>query len=269
MFAQHVPSALVSSKTFLLNPRREGFLNGGERRFYDFRSSSAIGLTIIAVLFGIFGGAMGYSGVREVTTRLQLAQSGVEISATVTHLEQSTSTDSKGNRTTDYYLTYLFHLGQASNDYEGAYSYRQKISRDTYSKLHYQDLIPIRYLPDDPKVSRYLKDMEDDGRFALLLGAVFLGITLIPVYFGVRQWRRNQRLAQEGQFIAGEITEAGGHRARAGFQLSIRYKFRSPEGIELSRKESLTRNDLNTGHLPKTGTTVAVIYVNDKLFRIL
>jgi hypothetical protein len=267
MFAQPVPSALTTGNTFLLNPRREGFLNGEARRFYDFRTSNALGMAIVFVLFSILGGGIGFIGGREVITRWQLAQSGVETSATVTNLQETTSTNSEGQNTTNYYLTYEFHAEGV--DHLTQYSREQKIGSTTYNNLTEQSLIPIRYLANDPTVSRYLSDSEDDGRLVLLIATPFLAVVLMLLYIIVRQWRRNQRLVQEGQLIVGKIVEIRGSHVKGGYQVSITYNFRSPEGREMSRKESLLRNDLRTGLLPKAGTQLAVVYVNDRLFRIL
>src|SRR5215510_11543249 len=128
MFAQSTaPQSLVNSNTFLLNPKHQGFLSGKERRFYDFRSSNALSIVIMAITFAIVGGVAGYLGGNEVLTRSQLEQSGIETSATVTGLEKSTSTNSKGRTTTNYYLTYVYHAGANNNDNPPEYSYREKV----------------------------------------------------------------------------------------------------------------------------------------------
>ena len=85
----------------------------------------------------------------------------------------------------------------------------------------------------------------------------------------VNTYFRAQRIAHEGQFITGRVTEASGSTSKNTYTVSIHYAFTTPDGEELSRKESRTRNDLRRMALPSAGTPVVVVYVNPKLYRML
>ncbi len=149
------------------------------------------------------------------------------------------------------------------------FSYRQQVSEDTYSSLSDGEAITIRYLPNDPSTSRLMTDTQDNGTFLAVMGGLILAGALVGLYYFLRQRSRNRRLQQDGQLVIGKIVEAKAVRVKAGNQLTIQYTFMSPEGGELGRKESLVRNDLRNMPLPSIGTPVAVVYVNDKLYRLL
>lgn len=267
MFAQPFLGR-VPDNLFLLNPQHRGFLNGSDRKFKDVSKRLFIILMIMILLFGLIGGGMAYSGASEISARSQLEQSGVEAHATVIDTDYTTSTN-KGHTTYTYYMTYEYFVRSANSDSPTRYTYRQEISGDNYDNLDRGSKLTIRYLPSDPSISRYLDDNAGDGASLAVIGGLFLAGTLAALYFLLRQRSRNQRLENEGQFITGKITKVSSARVKAGYQITVTYSILSPDGVELSRKESLVRNDLNKALLPQEGTPVAVVYVNDKLYRML
>jgi hypothetical protein len=52
-------------------------------------------------------------------------------------------------------------------------------------------------------------------------------------------------------------------------QVNIRYEFNSPLGVPLNGSQSERRRDLNKNDLPPEGTQVAVVYLDDKTYRLL
>jgi uncharacterized protein DUF3592 len=254
---------------FLLNPRHDGFISGEKRKFQDMTFSSGCFLYGFIAIFIVIPLIIGGLAVQELNIRAKLDQSGVTTSATVTDQRISTSTDSKGRRSTSYYITYKFYAGQSNNDSPVLYTSEQLVSSDTYNNTFDGGSIDIRYLPDDPKTSRIMNDNVNDPKIMLFFMAIFLAIPILFIYFTLRNSGRNRRMESEGQIITGRITEAKLTRIKSNYQLALRYTFTSPEGEELSKKESRVRNDLRNGGVPAEGTPVAVVYVHSKLYRML
>lgn len=267
MFAQPMMGR-APNNVFLLNPEHEGFLNGGERKFKDFSRALIILLVIVIPLGGLVGGVMGFIGVDELLTRSQLEQSGVPARASVIDVDYDT-TMSDGRKTYTYFLTYAYSVRPADSDQATRYTYRQEINSLNYNNFSPGDKLTVSYLPDNPGVSRYMDDNTQSDTPFVPMGVVFGGLALLGLYFVLRQRRRNKRLEEEGQFVTGKLSKVSGGRVRGGYQVNIEYTFVSPNGTDLKRKESHIRNDLDRDLLPQTGTSVMVVYVNDRLFRVL
>jgi hypothetical protein len=254
----------VASEVFLLNPKHAGFLTNEERRFHDLERGSIILFFVVGVFFAGLGLVMVWQVLEEHTVLSRLENEGISATAHVTERGQSTSSDSHGVSHTTYSVTYTFKDARTDQ----SYTRDQFVSSDFYYTVYKGDTILIRYLPDDPTVSRIMSesDLQD---FLLIPGATSLALDLAMLYVLIRQQRRNRRLIEEGQIVTGKISEITGQSVKGGYQVTVRYDFLSPYGNELSRKESLVRNDLRKVPLPAVGTPIAVVYVDDKLFRIL
>lgn len=261
-------SFYASPNTFLLNPKHDRFLNGEERKFKDFGCVTSVLLGFMMLIFAVVGIGMAYAGVNEIITRLRLNQSGVEARAEIINLDFTSSTN-KGRTTYTYYITYAYFVRTDNPDQPARYTFRQKVSNDTYNSLSDGSKITVRYLPDSPEISRFVDDTEDDGKLFALIGSLIAGGTLVASSFSLRTRARNRRLEHEGQFIAGKITETNGMSMKSGYQVTLTYTFISPEGSSLTRKESAIRNDLRKKALPAIGTPVAVVYADEKVYRVL
>lgn len=267
MFAQPFLTR-VPPNLFLLNPKHQGFLNGEERKFYDFTCSVVVLIFIGLLIFGGIGGAMFYAGADEMLIRSQLERSGLETRATVTDHDYTTSTN-KGRTSYTYYLTYKYSIDASPANGPTRFTYRQQVSNDTYNNFTDGEAITVSYMPNNPSVSRLLTDNQDNGTVLAVVGGIFLACALFCLFGYLRQRSRNGRLIRDGQMVVGKIVEAKAAKVKSGNQLTIRYTFMSPEGGELGRKEILVRNDLRDAPLPQPGTPVAIVYVNDKLYRVL
>ncbi len=254
---------------FLLNPKNEAFLKGDSPKLDSLPFIGGYFLYGCMALFLIIPIVIAIFAVLEIQIRGELDQHGVVTSATVTNRRISTSTNSKGQRSTSYYITYEFYAGTSNNDNPMPYTYEQAVSSGTYNSVVEGSKIDIRYLPNDPNTSRVLNDSANDPRLILIFCAIFMIAPLVFIYSIRRASSRNKRLAVEGQLLTGRITEAKLRRAKSNYQLSVRYSFMSPEGMELGKQELRVRNDLKDGGIPEPGTPVTVIYMNPKLYRVL
>jgi hypothetical protein len=85
-----------------------------------------------------------------------------------------------------------------------------------------------------------------------------------------------QRYTREGQILQGElrfcVASVGQHpfaRGPADFDVTIEYRFTTPDGITIHRTTKEVRNDLNGKQLPMPGTPVYVLYFNDREYYLL
>jgi hypothetical protein len=83
----------------------------------------------------------------------------------------------------------------------------------------------------------------------------------------VRSRHRNRRLTEAGRLLSGEIVDARARAWTLGHRLTLLYTFDSPTGVRLKARAVGPGN--GSGPLPETGTAVAVVYVNDRVFQVL
>lgn len=94
-------------------------------------------------------------------------------------------------------------------------------------------------------------------------GLAFVGVRSLFRYVRALRWMK--RLPQ-GNVLNGEIVECQGDfegKHNTLFHVYVRYRFTSPQGVELSRKQGYLRDDLIGKPLPTPGTPVKVLYVSD------
>jgi hypothetical protein len=254
---------------FILNPNAEGFITGGKRTFGNVTFFNGCFAGCILGVFMVIGVIAAVAAVQESNVRSRLAQSGVDMQATVTDRRISVSTDSKGRRSTTYYLTYDYYVGKGNSDNPTLYHIERHVTSGTYNGFPNGSKIPIRYLRDDPNISRIVGDRADDPGLMLLVTVGFTVVPIIAIVFVVRQYTRTRRLEREGQLLHGRVAEAKGSRGKNGYQVRISYTFISPEGETIKGSESRIRNDLRDAPLPASGTPVAVVYVGPGLYRMV
>src|SRR5699024_6269539 len=152
-----------------------------------------------------------------------------------------------------------------------SYTDEQKVSASTYSSLYIGDEVLVRYLPDDPTVSALSGGNRDDSVLtenqivsviALATGSV-IALSLLWVDY------RNRLHSSRGRPLPGEITAATGRRGSKGaYNVTVKYRFRTPSGAILEKKATANRRDLRD-NLPYPGTPVMVLYVSDRMQRLM
>ena len=80
---------------------------------------------------------------------------------------------------------------------------------------------------------------------------------------------RYSRYQRRGRVIQGEVLACTGGDIGNRYTITLRYKFRTPTGKELTGRTSQVREDLKSAALPKPGDPVGVLYVSDALYRLL
>lgn len=262
----------VPNDLFLLNPNHAPYLLENIPAVRLFENAIHIGGCVMSGLISLFliiPICLLLLGISQLMTWSALAQSGITTNALVTSHHISDSKGVKGGLTHIYSITYQFSVGQPNSDNPASYSHEQQVSLDTYNGVSDGGSIQITYLPTDPNTSRVLNDYTVNPWIILLMALVSFVLIGGAVMARLGGSRRTRRLRQEGKVIGGQITQAQIRQMRGHYQLGIRYRFQSPEGLELSKVESFVRDDLEGKEPPAVGTPVAIMYVNPKVYRVL
>jgi hypothetical protein len=105
--------------------------------------------------------------------------------------------------------------------------------------------------------------------------AVFGVPMLVAAPFAIRVRSQNRLLAETGKLIRGAVVNSRPGWVSSKNSMTVVYAFISPQGQELSGQDTIMDfSTMSSGSAPSFawpagGTPVAVLYANDKLFRIM
>lgn len=242
---------------FVLNRRNTAYVFGRARRVGFYYTwwflLSALAMTLLIA----FTLATAFNEWNRVTT---LEQSGIRVKAIVSdHRTVS-------GKSTSYYLTYRFSVRNQQ------YQREQNVGSGTYNRFPPGAPITISYLASDPSISMLAGDAEDNSdlvSFTIIFALVDVGGLIMAGYLGVRSLRY-RRLSRDGKLLRGEVLACTGLRGYKGaYTVSLRYAFRDPGGQNVEKLVKTVRNDLKKKGLPRPGTPVAVMYVDESLYEVL
>lgn len=249
---------------FLFNPRNAGFLDDTRRRLYSHRTAFLLALGFWGCIALGFGGLILYVGQIGLQNQALLDSDGVNVQATV--LSKTTtvrSTNKKGEVTSlNYHITYQFRTSDSQ-----LMTLNAQVSEAAYQQYENGSPLGVRYLPSNPRINRIEGEVDITPQMMVFGGVAFvIGLILMGIIVGY--WMRSRRLERDGQIIWGRVVESKRKKnPRGPYYLEITYKFTSPEGTELQKTEtSFHAAQINAQPYWKT---VAVLYVNDRLYRAL
>jgi hypothetical protein len=154
--------------------------------------------------------------------------------------------------------------------------YRRSYStnKQFYDSTEIGDTIQIRYLPNNPNISRTVVELEQPPHSGMIFGTVWSLIVLVFIYLGLQKkipvYLHGQLI--NGQLIDGEITDiwSDTQTAHNSYVIIVRYKFVEPQTGQLINDEAQTdRKDLSQKALPQVGTQLAIRYLNKNNYRAL
>ncbi len=245
---------------FLLVPETRKFFTGQSRHlpiqdfwlivFFFF-------FTLMAVLLLV--GALG-----EYADALRLQQSGKISEGTIIRRSMSSG------KSPTYYLTYEFYV----NGSDTRFSREQKVRRTTYDEHAEGSPVTVAYLPNNPTISRLAGRDADDSIVQANLPetGLLLLVALAFMVFLLRPVMRDRRLARNGRILEGKVVKCDGRLAgskRRYYKLTVQYQFLSASGTLLSGKQDARREDMRHKLRPGAGTPVAVLYVDDRHYKML
>jgi hypothetical protein len=242
---------------FIASNSHRNFVLGKRKRYGS--SVIMLGGAVLLMLLGVFVTAIA---LEKSALFHRLESDGVETGAIITQLRTSTS-----RNVTSYTVVYQFKAD------ERTLSHQQGVYESTYNQLSEGDIVQVRYLPNDPRqamlIGDYLDSRELDSTRDMWLWfgpASFIGM-------GACLWidQRNVRYSRRGVLLPGKVMRAElkrGYRNAPYFR--IEYAFTTPSGTRLEGE--MDTNDMrvaSTQPPPAFGTPVAVLYVDDKHYRMM
>ena len=253
-----------AKQVFLFNPKNQPFIDGKSRKVYF--EHGYYFLLVCALLIGL---SILILHVQLFIRDRKLDAQGQFVQGAVT----SRTTHSSKN-SVEYIIGYTFSV----NNY--LYSGYFDADLNTYSKQSIGESITVQYLPDNPTIAR-VNDLIDPGssdsidlRNLILSTLFFVGLAslLATLILGRR------RLVKRGHIIAGSVIKAKHNKSKNGYTLSVHYNFASPKtGQLISSHESSVNHQLILDEIQlrakeslcKPGTSVKILYLNDRMYRAL
>ena len=253
--------AASDSAPFLHSPSNGPFYRGETRYFPSNVAVTVVtmGVTLIVMLamMGILSRSMAETGA--------LRQRGQPVQATIIGERISTGSIKTGNT---YYMTYQYRV--ADRDY----TQEVVVSSKAYNTIAQGTPVRVLYLPDNPAISMIdgkAPNSDLSGLFFAFVAVVFVIVLIFLVVF-IRGWLRNRKMARDGHIIPGVLLDATG-RMVAGkhpyFELRLNYHFKTPAGRDIRATSGAPRDDLRKSSLPASGTPLAVLYLDDKRYKLL
>jgi hypothetical protein len=169
-----------------------------------------------------------------------------------------------------HYVTYAFSAA-GPDGAPAQYQREVGVDKETYDRYVEGTPILVKYLPEDPDTSTLihleLAPADLDLLRVLLIGPpIVAGLILLWAAWLSLRYSRYQR---RGRVIQGEVLACTGGDIGNRYTITLRYRFRTPTGKDLTGHSSQAREDLKSAPLPQPGDPVGILYVSDSLYRLL
>ncbi|MBN1563594.1 MAG: DUF3592 domain-containing protein [Anaerolineae bacterium] len=245
---------------FLYEPNHENFLLGHTNRLggqYD-RYVWAGLLLVLGLALSIF--AIFVIPSWQADTALQ--REGIATPGTILDRWISKSPDGEY-----YYVLYEFQV-----DGIDTYTEDQAVSYASYQTWEPGSTVTVTYVPGDPAISELRADATATTNrrkaWAMSFGCSVAPMLLLIAFFAVR--RRERRMINRGHILRGEIVSYASHEdAAADLTIKLHYRFVTTEGKEIVTTKQAVANSLKNSLAPHPGRAVAVLYMNEKMHRLL
>jgi hypothetical protein len=247
----------MKDEYFFFEPKSAAFVRGETDKLPTGSSGCILLFMIPFVLAGLL--ILGLTA-REWVRTFALSTNSAETYGTFESKERDDSDD-----TTSYSVTYRFAVD------DQVYVVEESVKYELYASADNGESLLVRYAMQDPNIASikpvsFVRPLVLTAFCLVWCGLVF-GLTL----FSLRKLRRRRRLAREGGLTDGELVYCSGYEDSDGdFHLKTQIRFRSPQtGVWLRETYSPLRNDLKGKPLPRPGTPIHVIYIDDNTFEAL
>ncbi|MBX3083636.1 MAG: DUF3592 domain-containing protein [Anaerolineae bacterium] len=252
----HNPS---SADVFLVNPRNDAFVTG--RADKPARDAGTGCMMLFLLPFVVAGLVITTWTVLQWRDWLVLSLSGANTKGYFT--DRSIS---EGDDSTSYFVNYRYVV----DDRE--YTRKDQVSYATYEQAASDAPIQVLYFTGDPGIATLDLNYARDLRTFLTIFSLFWdGFVGLIFFGGVYSVITNRRLAQNGHVIFGEITHiTSRYDSDNDYYIEVKYRFYSPfSGKYIDAKHKFQDNARKNVPLPKHGKAVAILYADDKSYRLL
>jgi len=237
-------------------------------------------LLLVAMLLFVF---LTIIGVSVLGSEAQLDRSDVTVQGIVINHRRNAA--GSVNQGVLHYVTYLYSVpGQGET-----LTKEQYVTEMTYSQLEDGDPVLVKYLQSDPSIAELsgpasTNSLALNGYFMTVFGLIGGLVALVFLVSHVWQYYRDDVLIRKGRLLMGEVLKCRadlnvtqtslesnnyGNPLRGHHFIELTYIFNTPEGNDIEATVKARRNDLVGQLLPEFGTSVAVLYLNDRCYKIL
>ncbi len=227
------------------------------------------GISVLILTLIVLAGAVGFLAYsfNLMYNAHVLVRDGVVTEGWVDNLSREFHENDDGGGYYTYYLTYHFVVGNTDK----MHVEKQKIGHSTYKALAVNDVVEIRYLPDNPSISEYIKDSAaDNARVLQLALAILLVIIGVIVYLILQlAYFIESRFLRNGQVLRAEIVEITINRAKYGSLIKLKYRVVAPDGSTITKRHSRSEYKLTKETLPGPGAPLAIMYGSHWRCRVL
>jgi hypothetical protein len=171
------------------------------------------------------------------------------------------------NGSADYTVSFRFVVD------DKVYVAEESVGQQIHDRAVDGDALRVYYRRGDPSVASTRPISGRGGPpLGLICGNLFWWAIVLGLgYYVLKPVYKQRRLAQEGTLIRGEVIHSSSYKdSDNDFRLMAEIRFRSPQtGNWIHKKYRVTRNDLAGKPLPRPGTLVHVLYIDDRTFQAL
>jgi hypothetical protein len=271
----------LPANLFLLDPDNSDFVRGSRNPFRLFTRTRVI---VLCILFSVLIPLLILAqAVGQLATDFQLNGSSATAQGQVTDVRSAAV--AVGRTQLNYYVTYQFQ----ALDSAIVYTNEQLVGKDLFARLNEGSPVQVSYVPGNPALSRLAGTSADDTARRSNMMLLWIGLigTLCALGFAIFQiaiLRSDLHLKRAGRLLLGHVNHATGKlrattRAydsnnfgaplRGNYLVEVYYRFRTPTNHEIRQRESRKRNDLIKVGLPGPDTPLAILYVDDKHYKLL
>lgn len=265
----------IKNSEFLLEPRHKSLIVGKSTRLYktwenDEFSYSRLLLVVEMFLFWLLFAWVLYA---TVTNWYNFYVFGKDTTATVINCSvRKSHSDSDSHSVPHYEYVVEDIVYQGSDSVSGDSACEQ---------LEIGTEITIRYLEFDPQQTRYFHIISGEDIFGVILSLVltkgifiFCRMLLRPMISTAKMFRhlKSSGILIEGEIYDSQLVPAPNPvwRDKEIEMLIIEYKFVSPNlGHAIHGERKKWRKDISEENLPKQGTSVTILYVDDECHLLL
>ncbi len=270
-------SFMPRNRVFLLNPDNADVLTGERRTHYPPPEPMKPILKVLIVLGGLIYIVLTVASVVWMVTSLSdwwaLEQRGGIVQAQLIDRYTELSHTNVGFRrtVTTYYWRYSFEAADGQT-IEGSTQVSEALYQDEYE---FGKPVQIIYLKDNPSVNRLVQAGALGFPRLQLIAGVFFGLLFIFMVFALyREVHVRRQYNDKGRVIYGRVTSAklnaGEPKGEYVATLYLNYSFSSPTtGTQINGFDTRRRDDLHEVSVPREGSRVAILYVSDRLYKVL
>jgi hypothetical protein len=253
------PPTQPVGELFLVNKRNDAFARGQVEKPAP---EHGLGCMMVFLLPFVLAGVMvaGWAVTQWCEWAL-LSYSGATTTGSFVGREIKESDDS-----TSYYLSY----GYIVDDHR--FTRKDRVSYETYRQAGVDVPIQVLYYTSDPSLATVdLNYQTNDRTFATIFALFWNGFVGLMFFGGLSMLLRNIELARKGRVTFGEITHITSHYdGDNDYQIEVKYLFNSPtSGQVIHAKHKFQDNGRKGEQLPKAGAPIALLFADDKTYRML